>query len=177
MRTDWKYRLVLAFQMGVLYTLGIWAMDYFSGETRYSPESLLFQGLFFGLSFALIFPYLFNRLGGMVFSKIGAAIHPALEPGEEIQREAPATLFKGMEGVGGKLFLTNKKLIFKSHALNIQKGQTDIDYETISGVEKREVGKRKYPGICIQTKDGKKYKMVVYEPEVWIAELNERITP
>jgi len=78
---------------------------------------------------------------------------------------------------GSKLFLTNKKLIFKSHALNVQKGQTDIDYETISGLEKNEVKKRRYPGICIQTRDGKEYKMVVYEPEVSIAELNERITP
>ncbi len=163
--------------MGVLYTLGIWAMDYFSGKTRYSPESLLFQGLFFGLSFALIFPYLFNRLGGKVFSKIGAAIQPALEPGEEIKREVPATLFKGMEGVGGKLFLTNKKLIFKSHALNIQKGQTDIAFKTICRVEKREARKIRYPGICIQTRDGKEYKLVVYGPEVWVAELNARITP
>jgi len=161
--------------MGVLYTLGIWAMDYFSGETRYSPESLLVQGLFFGLSFGLIFPYLFNRLGGVVFSKIGAGIHPALEPGEEIQREAPATLFKGLEGVGGKLFLTNKKLIFKSHALNVQRGQTDIAYTGIAKVEKKDARKRGYPGICIQTKEDREYQMVVQEAEDWIADLNKRI--
>ncbi|SEI79916.1 GRAM domain-containing protein [Cyclobacterium xiamenense] len=175
MRTDWKYRLMLAFQMGVLYTLGIWAMDYFSGETRYSPEGLLVRGLFFGLSFGLVFPFIFNRLGGAVYSKIGAGIHPVLEQGEEIQREAPATLFKGMEGVGGKLFLTNKKLIFKSHALNIQKGQTDIDYKTISGVEKREARKRGYPGIRVHTKAGREYQIVVEEAEDLIADLSKRI--
>jgi len=42
-----------------------------------------------------------------------------------------------MEGVGGKLFLTNKKLIFKSHKINVQKGQTSIEYHNIVDVIKK----------------------------------------
>ena len=38
---------------------------------------------------------------------------------ENIEIEGPANLFRGMEGVGGKLFLTNKKVAFKSHKINI----------------------------------------------------------
>ncbi|MDN3689786.1 GRAM domain-containing protein [Cyclobacterium jeungdonense] len=177
MRTDWKYRLMLAFQMGVLYTLGIWAMDYLSADNKVdSLNSLLFKGLFFGITFGLVFPYLFNALAGKVFTKMGANIHPVLEPTEIIEKEGPATLFKGLEGVGGKLFLTNKRVIFKSHQLNIQRGQTDIDFSSISGIEKRMVNKRGNARIVIRTKTGKEYQLVVYKPELWNTEINERIT-
>ncbi|MBD3630854.1 GRAM domain-containing protein [Cyclobacterium sp.] len=177
MRTDWKYRLMLAFQMGALYTLGIWAMDYLSADNKVdSLNSLLFKGLFFGITFSLVFPCLFNALAGKVFAKMGGNIHPVLEATEKIEKEAPATLFKGLEGVGGKLFLTNKRVIFKSHQLNIQRGQTDVDLSSISGIEKRMVNKWGNARMVVQTKDGMEYQLVVYEPELWIVEINERIT-
>ncbi|WP_439482634.1 hypothetical protein [Cyclobacterium plantarum] len=177
MRADWKYRLVLAFQMGVLYTLAIWAMDYFSeAQEMDSLQSLLFRGLFFGITFSLVFPYLFNGLAGKVFAKMGTNIHPVLEVMEKIEKEAPATLFKRLEGVGGKLFLTNKRVIFKSHQLNIQRGQTDIDFTSIIGIEKRMVNKWGNARLVIRTKAGKEYQLVVYEPELWKKEIYERIT-
>lgn len=176
MRTDWRFRIVLALEMGVLYTLVLWVLDYFSAaQEADSLESLLFRGLFFGITFGLVFPYLFNAFAGKVVTKMGKGIHPVLEAGEEIKKEGPATLYKGLEGVGGKLFLTDKRVIFKSHQLNIQRGQTDIDYSLISGVEKRIMKKWGNARIVILTKDGMEYQLVVYEPKQWKAEINERI--
>ena len=39
------------------------------------------------------------------------------EPGESILFDTPANHFKGMEAVGGKLYLTYKRLVFKSHKI------------------------------------------------------------
>lgn len=43
-----------------------------------------------------------------------------LEKDEKIVRRNRANHIKPLEGVGGKLFLTNFRLIFKSHFFNIQ---------------------------------------------------------
>jgi hypothetical protein len=54
-----------------------------------------------------------------------------LQDNEEILLTRPANHFLGIEGVGGKIFITNKRFVFKSHELNIQKHQLDIDYADI----------------------------------------------
>ena len=43
-----------------------------------------------------------------------------------------ANLQRGAETVGGKLYLTNHRLIFESHALNIQTGTTIVPLQEIS---------------------------------------------
>lgn len=50
-----------------------------------------------------------------------------LRPGETILKEGPANLKRGLEVVGGRLWLTSQRLAFKSHAFNIQVGATDIE--------------------------------------------------
>ena len=79
-----------------------------------------------------------------------------------------------MEGVGGKMFLTNKKVVFKSHKINIQKGQTDILYEDITEIIKRKTAKLIDNGIRIKTNDGNEFDFVVNEREKWIEKLNEK---
>lgn len=59
-----------------------------------------------------------------------------LAAGETLLKEGTANLFRGFEAVGGKLYLTNRRLIFESHAFNVQTGATLIELATISRVEK-----------------------------------------
>ncbi|OIQ30951.1 MAG: hypothetical protein BM564_01705 [Bacteroidetes bacterium MedPE-SWsnd-G2] len=80
-----------------------------------------------------------------------------------------------MEGVGGKLFLTNKKLIFKSHKINIQRGQTDIKYQDIAQIIERKTAKLIDNSIRIITTDLTEFAFVVNERELWIAHINEQI--
>lgn len=47
-----------------------------------------------------------------------------------------ANLMRGIEGVGGKLYITNLRLVFESHSFNIQTGSTVINIKDITGVDK-----------------------------------------
>lgn len=54
-----------------------------------------------------------------------------LAPNETTLRESAASMQRGLETVGGRLFLTDRRLVFSSHAFNIQTGPTDIPLQTI----------------------------------------------
>ena len=76
-----------------------------------------------------------------------------------------ANHLKGWEGVGGKLFLTDKQLIFKSHKFNIQNHEQGFDLSRINKVENPS-GKR----LNFEY-EGKLEKFVVEEPEKWVEKL------
>lgn len=175
-KLNWKYRIISAILIGLLYVGILMIFDYFSDEKLYSLNSLIFQGIFFGVFMGLGFPYVTEKFGTRFTSQIGKNIKPELTQDENIEIEGPANLFRGMEGVGGKLFLTNKKVVFKSHKINIQKGQTDMLYENITEILKRKTAKLIDNGIRIKTNDGNKFDFVVNEREKWIEKLNEKIT-
>jgi len=50
-------------------------------------------------------------------------------------KKSAANLQRGFEAVGGKLTLTPGALRFESHLLNVQRGSTEIDLQTITGVQ------------------------------------------
>ena len=172
---SWKYLIKSAIFNGVLYVGVLMIIYYFTDEELHSLNSLIFQGIFFGVFMGLGFPYVTEKFGTRFTSKIGKNIKPELTQDEDIEIEGPANLFRGMEGVGGKIFLTNKKVIFKSHKINIQKGQIDILYENINEIIKRKTAKIIDNGIRIKTIDGNEFDFVVNEREKWIEKLNEKI--
>jgi len=57
-----------------------------------------------------------------------------LAPSETVIREGGANLQRGWEAVGGRLFLTNTRLAFASHAFNVQTGPTEIPLAAIRQV-------------------------------------------
>lgn len=91
---------------------------------------------------------------------------------EEIQHEGPANLFRGVEGVGGKLLLTDKRLIFKSHQLNIQAGETRILLEDIQETSPRKTAKLFQNGMRVLDKAGEHFDFVVYERDNWLSKIN-----
>lgn len=52
--------------------------------------------------------------------------------GETITKSGVANLQRGVETVGGKLYLTNQRLVFESHAFNIQTGATIIPLSEVT---------------------------------------------
>lgn len=93
------------------------------------------------------------------------------KPGETIIFETPANHFKGMEGVGGRLYLTNKRLVFKSHKWNIQNHLFEIDITDI-----KEIGRYKplgivNTGLTVTTEGNNVEKFVVDEVQTWIEKL------
>ena len=174
-KLNWKFRVVSVILTGLLFVGIKCLIDYWMDGNFQSLNSYLFQGVFFGVFMGIGFPYVTQKFGKRFTSKIGKNITPELTQDEKIEIEGPANLFRGMEGVGGKLFLTNKKVVFKSHRINIQKGQTDINYENIKEIIERKTAKLIDNGIRIKTNDGEEFDFVVNERKKWIEKLNEKI--
>lgn len=167
----WEKRIALFAINAGIFMLLLFLTHYFMDGKSMPWPSLIFQGVFFGLFMAIGFPYFFKKLG----NKLGKSIHPDLSIDEEIETEGPANLFRGAEAVGGKLFLTNQKLIFKSHSLNIQTGQSDISYERISEISPRKTVKFVDNGLCLKLLDGQEYHFVVADRTNWMEKIEEKL--
>ncbi|MCG3418128.1 hypothetical protein [Oceanobacillus jordanicus] len=94
---------------------------------------------------------------------------------ENIVKQGMANLFKGKEGVGGKLYLTDQQLIHKAHKANIQRGKVEIN---LIDIDHLELYTNKIFGISliknglmVVAKDGKQYKFVVNKREDWKREI------
>ena len=93
-------------------------------------------------------------------------------------REAPANLQRGIETVGGRLFLTTERLIFEAHAFNIQSGATVIPLRDV-----REMWKcwTKILGLipifpnslAVSTAKGKTFRFVIGDRDSWISDVRE----
>jgi hypothetical protein len=59
-----------------------------------------------------------------------------LYPDEQILKTGAANLQRGIETVGGKLYLTNRRLIFEAHALNVQTGSTEIPLSDVCSLQR-----------------------------------------
>lgn len=75
---------------------------------------------------------------------------------------------KNFEAVGGKLFLTNKRLIFISHKFNLQNHKLYILLKDIEEVGTYKVFWIFDKGLAIKTIVGKREKFMVKQQEEWI---------
>ena len=89
--------------------------------------------------------------------------------------KTPANLFKGIEAVGGHLTITDKRLIFNAHKLNIQGGTTEILLTDIVSIGKEKSLKIIPNKMIVNTKDGKSYKFVVYKRDKLIQLITEHL--
>ena len=91
-----------------------------------------------------------------------------VNPGEEILFQTLANHFKGVEGVGGKLYLTSKQVIFKSHKLNIQNHKLSIMLSDIDSATRYKTLGMVDNGLMITTRQNKTEKFVVEEVDRWV---------
>lgn len=82
-------------------------------------------------------------------------------------KNGSANHYMGMEGVGGKLYLTNKRLRFKSHGLNIQVHEMEIPLNQIVRIEKAS-GLLAFKQIDVYLTDRSIEKFVVNGRDEWI---------
>jgi len=97
----------------------------------------------------------------------------ALKKGEKILADRVANLFRGIEGVGGRLKVTNKRLIFEPHAVNIQKQVLEVPMNQIKEVNTRNTMGFIPNGIMIKLASGQEYKFVVWKREELIRLIDE----
>ena len=98
----------------------------------------------------------------------------AIDADENILFETPASHFKGIEAVGGKLYLTNKRLVFKSHKLNVQNHQLALSLPGIQKVDRYKTMWIADNGLSVTTISGSIEKFVVQQREKWFHYLTEK---
>jgi len=100
-------------------------------------------------------------------------------PGERIIREGPANLQRGIETVGGKLWLTSERLIFESHRFNVQTGATVVE---LSDIQSSEPCWTKFLGLiplfpnslAVHTKAGAEFRFVLFGRSAWAAAIESQ---
>lgn len=102
-----------------------------------------------------------------------------LRPGEQVVKEGLANLQKNIETVGGKLYLTNQRLVFEAHAINFQGGTTEVE---MSNVQSARLCWTKLLGliplipnsIAVATKLGKEYRFVLFNRQEWVTAIESQ---
>lgn len=124
-------------------------------------------------------------IGGLAFGGLMAAFlayqrrreakNPIdLEPGESLLADAPANHMKGWVAVGGWLYLTERRLRFRSHKANL-KWNHDESYPLarITGAEPRTALGIITNGMTVFLDDGREEKFVVHQAKAWLEELEK----
>lgn len=108
-------------------------------------------------------------------TKVSEAKEASTTAAEEVVFNKAANLFRGKEGVGGHLTITNRRLIFKPHSLNIQTQEEEIFIKDIRCVEKSKNLGFISNGMLVTLKNGKVHRFVVWGTTEIVEYINSRI--
>ena len=138
----------------------------------------LFMGIFFAFQYGLTFGVIAGIACGIFFGLLMGAfakyqkkkfqVEPPLFENETLIKEGGANHFKNREAVGGWIYLTDKRILFKSHSVNIQKHELSIPLHKISEAMACMTLKVIPNGLQIQTTDGDEETFVVEGRREWV---------
>ncbi len=102
-----------------------------------------------------------------------------LRNNEKMIKEGKANLQRGLETVGGKLYLTNFRLIFESHKFNVQSGTTKLELSNIcspspSWTKFLNIIPITPNAIVVPTKQGNEFRFTTWERKNWINAIEEQ---
>jgi hypothetical protein len=103
--------------------------------------------------------------------RLKPATKPLLNDGEEVAWEGPANHFKGLEAVGGRLVLTNERVLFASHAFNVQTHEWAVALQDVLEAEPVRTLGVVPNGLRIRTRSGDTERFVVENREAWAERL------
>ena len=166
-RTSFKAGLFFGIIMAVFFILkDLWTAENYTAETLIR---IIAVGLISGIIAAILFGYGISKIAPKLANSISKL---ETEADEKLLLNSPANHYKKLEAVGGKLFLTNKRLVFKSHNSNIQNHEIHIALNDIVKIERFKNFKITNNGVSVLCRNGKIEKFVVEKPEEWIERIN-----
>lgn len=80
---------------------------------------------------------------------------------ERVVAKFAANLWRGSEAVGGRIVMTDQRLLFESHKINTMRAPASIPYRQISNVARTRTLGIVPNGLIILTIDGTEYRFVV----------------
>jgi hypothetical protein len=81
---------------------------------------------------------------------------------ERLLDSAGANLFRGIEAVGGWLYITSQRIFFQPHPLNIQRQLLELNISDITDAYEINTWKIIPNGMAVVTKSGTEYRFVVW---------------
>ena len=102
-----------------------------------------------------------------------------LRENETIIKSGAANLQKNIETAGGKLYLTNRRLIFEPHFFNFQRGVTEIE---LSDVVSTQPCWTLFLGfipifpnsLAVRAQSGREYRFVLSDRDGWSKAIEEQ---
>jgi len=149
-------------------------------------KTVLLTGLPFGFIMGLISLFQHNLKAGVIGGIVGGSVFGiiigffvqyqkrilegtlSLVENEKLIKEGSANHFKNIEGVGGWIYLTNNRFIFKSHPINIQRHELTIPISDIIEAKTSLTLGIIPNGLQLKTGEGKTEKFVVENRKEWV---------
>ena len=136
--------------------MGVFVSVIFGDGFLLGLATAAFSGAFFGISMAS-------------FQRRGERNPPAFD-GENVLFQSLANHFRGVEGVGGWLVLTDQRLLFQPHRLNIQKEEWSVPLPDLIRMEPRRTLGFLPNGLRVVTTTGEE-RFVVEKRMPWLREV------
>jgi len=171
LKNSWRTKLPIIIFGGVVYFLAQMAINAASPELSITSKSLILQAILVSLFTGIV---LFFGLD-ILADKLNKSVKPDLKDGEQVEAEGPASYKSNLEAIGGKIFLTNSYIIFKSHKYNFQSRTLIIPYSNIQKLKKSKSLSIIDNILEINTRDKQACKFIVNESDVWINYINKKI--
>lgn len=96
-----------------------------------------------------------------------------LKKGEILLKEGRANHWKGIEAVGGRLFLTDHRLVFKPHSFNIQIREESISLDQIVSIKPNRTFFILPNQISVELANGKEERFVVWNRKKWMEKIEQ----
>ena len=100
-----------------------------------------------------------------------------LKENEIIEISRPANHFLGIEGVGGRIFITNQRFVGKAQAGNFQAHELTITYPEIKKIEFYNTLAIIPNGLIIILQSGKTEKFAVWKRALILKAINKKFKP
>ena len=147
--------------MGIFFGVRMGIIRGFSAGVSFGLVSGAACGLAFGLAIADFMVIQRRR-----FSRARPEFR-----GEELLHDGPANHFLNGEGVGGWLFLTRERLLFRSHQVNLQPHELSLPLAEIAEVQPVRTARIFPNGLRLVTRSGREERFVVEARRRWCDEI------
>ncbi len=155
----WQYVIMGGIPFGAIFGTSMGIFGILMGMP--SLHSILWIGLSSGLLFGLAIAFFTNSVSIIKQTSV------ELPPDESLILAGPANHLKTVEARGGRLYLTNRNLMFQPHKINFQTSPMSISVKDISEAKTSWTFWIVPNGLVIKTKDHASERFVVNSPGKW----------
>jgi hypothetical protein len=146
---------------GIAFGILITFMRLLSVDSQVPISNVLLRGLVAGVVFGVIMAT-FGAVMARGFTRRGQV--PA---GEALVRQGPANHLRRWEGVGGWLYLTDQRLLFRPHRFNFKRVEHSIPLDDVRDVQRVRTWGLIPNGLHVITAAGT-LRLVVEDRDAWL---------